>query len=126
MFARSISVHLKSNMLSESGHAYESQVLPLLRKQKGFRDEITIVSPNGLDVTAISLWDNQVDAEAYNTNADPEVMKSFLKLIDGNPRVQTCELVDSASIRSLLPYTHKRAVRVSQVQKVNPAFRGRR
>ena len=37
MFARNVSIHLKSNMLSEYGHVFESQILPLLRKQKGFR-----------------------------------------------------------------------------------------
>jgi hypothetical protein len=95
MFARNVSVRLKSNMLSEYGHVFDSQVLPLLRKQKGFRDEITIASPNGLDVTAISLWDNKSDAEAYNTNTYPEVLKSFSRLIEGTPRVQTCEVVNS-------------------------------
>lgn len=95
MFARNVSVHLKSNMLSEYGQVFESQVLPLLRKQKGFRDEITIASPNGVDVTAISLWDNKADAEAYNTNTYPEVVKSLSKLIDGTPRVQACEVVNS-------------------------------
>ena len=47
MFARNISVHLKYNMLSEYGHVFESQILPLLRKQKGFRDEITFAKPGG-------------------------------------------------------------------------------
>jgi hypothetical protein len=95
MFARNVSVHLKSNMLSEYGHVFDSQILPLLRKQRGFRDEITIASSNGLDVTAISLWDNKADAEAYNTNTYPEVVKTLSKLIDGTPRVQTCEVVNS-------------------------------
>jgi|SRR5579872_3779343 hypothetical protein len=95
MFARNVSVHLKSNMLSEYSHVFESQVLPLLRKQNGFRDEIAIASPKGLDVTAISLWDSQADAEAYNTNTYSEVVKIFSKLIDGTPRVQTCEVINS-------------------------------
>jgi|ERR1039458_4617737 heme-degrading monooxygenase HmoA len=95
MFARNVSVHLKSKMLSEFGHVFDSQVLPLLRKQKGFRDEITIANANGLDVTAISLWDNKADAEAYNTSAYPEVVKSLAHVIDGTPRVQTCEVVSS-------------------------------
>jgi hypothetical protein len=95
MFARNVSVHLKSNMLSEYGHVFDSQILPLLRKQKGFRDEITIASSNGLDVTAISLWDNKADAETYNNNTYPEVVKSLSKVIDGSPRVQTCEVLNS-------------------------------
>jgi len=103
MFARNVSVHLKSNMLSEYGNVFESQVLPLLRKQKGFRDEITIASSNALEVTAISLWDNKSDAEAYNTSAYPEVVKSFSKVIDGTPRVQTCEVVNSTFHKISVP-----------------------
>jgi hypothetical protein len=95
MYARNVSVHLKSNMLSEYDHIFESQILPLLRKQKGFRDEITFVSPGGVDVTAISLWDNKADAEAYNTNTYPEVAKTLSKVIDRAPKVQTCEVVNS-------------------------------
>jgi hypothetical protein len=95
MFARNVSVHLKYNMLSEYGHVFDNQILPLLRKQTGFRDEITFSSPGGLDVTAISLWDNKADAEAYNTNTYPEVLKTFAKVIDGTPRVQTYEVVNS-------------------------------
>ncbi len=52
MFARNVSIHLKYNMLSEYGHVFDSQILPLLRKQTGFRDEITFAMPGGLDVPA--------------------------------------------------------------------------
>jgi hypothetical protein len=95
MFARNVSIHLKSNSLHEFGHVFESQILPLLRKQKGFRDEITIASSNGLDVTAISLWDTKADADAYNTSTYPEVVKTCSKLTDGSPRVQNCDVVSS-------------------------------
>jgi hypothetical protein len=95
MFARNVSVHLKSNMLSEYGHVFESQILPLLRKQAGFKDAITFASFSGGDVTAISLWDTKRDAEIYNTNIYPEMVKILSKLIDGTPKVQTCEVVSS-------------------------------
>jgi hypothetical protein len=103
MFARNVSVHLKFNTLSEYRNVFESQILPLLRKQTGFRDEITLASPSGVDVTAISLWDNKGDAEAYHTNTYPEVVKIFSKLIDGTPKVQTCEVVNSTFHRIDVP-----------------------
>jgi heme-degrading monooxygenase HmoA len=103
MFARNVSIHLKYNMLSEYGHVFESQVLPLLRKQKGFRDEITFARPGGLDVTAISLWDNKADAEAYNTSAYPKVLKTFAKVIDGTPMVETCEVINSTFHKITVP-----------------------
>jgi hypothetical protein len=95
MFARNVTVHLKSNMLSEYGHVFETQILPLLRKQTGFKDEITFASSNGVDVTAISLWDTKRDAEAYNTNTYPEVVKICSKVVDGAPTVQSYEVFNS-------------------------------
>jgi hypothetical protein len=103
MFARNVSIHLKSNMLTEYGHVFENQILPLLRKQKGFKDEISFANSNGVDVTAISLWDNKADAEAYNTNTYPEVVKTFSKVIEGTPKVQTCEVVNSTFHKIAVP-----------------------
>ena len=95
MFARTVSIHLKSNMLSDYNRTFEKDTLPLLRKQKGFRDEITLSNPNSLDAIAISLWETRVDAEAYNTNTYPEVLKTLARMIDGTPKVQTFEAVTS-------------------------------
>jgi hypothetical protein len=95
MFVRNVSVHLKSNMLSDYTRTFENEILPLLCKQKGFKDEITLSNPGSLDVMAISLWDSQANAEAYNTNTYPEVLKKFASVIDGTPRVQTFEAVTS-------------------------------
>jgi len=95
MFARNVSIHLKSNTLSDYTRTFENDVLPLLRKQKGFKDEITFSNPGSLDVTAISLWENKANADAYNTNAYPEVLKTFARMIDGTPKVQTFESVTS-------------------------------
>jgi len=95
MFARNVSIHLKSNMLSDYTRAFEKDILPLLRKQNGFRDEITFAGPGGVDVTAISLWENKNDAEAYDTNTYPEVLNTMARFIDGTPKVQTSDVVTS-------------------------------
>ncbi len=95
MFARNVSIHLKSNMLSDYTRTFEKDILPLLRKQNGFRDEITFAGPGGVDVTAISLWENKNDAEAYNTNTYPEVLNTMARFIDGTPKVQTSDVVTS-------------------------------
>ena len=95
MFARNVSIHLKSNTLSDYTRMFDKDVLPLLRKQKGFKDEITFAGPGGVNVTAISLWENKIDAEACNTNAYPEVLKTLARFIEGTPKVQTSDVVTS-------------------------------
>ena len=95
MYARNVSFHLKSNMLADYTRAFDKDILPLLRKQNGFKDEITFASSNEIDVTAISLWDNKADAEKYNTNSYPEVLKIMTRFIEGTPKVQTSDVVNS-------------------------------
>ena len=94
MFARNVSIHLKSNMLSDYTRTFEKEVLPLLRKQNGFKDEIIFAGSGGIDVTAISLWENKADAEAYNTNTYPQVWKTMARFIEGMPEVQTSDVVN--------------------------------
>jgi hypothetical protein len=95
MFARNISIHLKSNMLSDYTRTFEKDVLPLLRKQNGFKDEITFAGPGGVDVLAISLWENKADAEIYNSNTYPQVLKTLARFIEGTPQVHTFDVVTS-------------------------------
>jgi hypothetical protein len=95
MFARNISIHLKSNMLSDYTRAFDKDVLPLLRKQNGFKDEITLAGPGGVDVTTISLWENKNDADTYNTNTYPTVLKTLARFIEGTPQVHTFDVVSS-------------------------------
>jgi len=103
MFARNVSIHLKSNMLSDYTRTFEKDVLPLLRKQNGFKDEITFAGPGGVDVTAISLWENKNDAEAYNTNIYPEVLKTIARFMEGTPKVQTSDVVTSTLHKIAVP-----------------------
>jgi hypothetical protein len=59
------------------------------------KDEITFAGPGGIDVTAISLWENKQDADAYNANAYPGVLKTLGRFIEGTPQVHTFDVVSS-------------------------------
>ena len=95
MFARNVSLRLKPNTLSEFTRIFDKEVLPMLQKQSGFRDEILFAVPGGLDVVAISLWDTKDYAEAYNTAGYPEVLKILDKVLDGTPKVQASDVISS-------------------------------
>jgi hypothetical protein len=95
MFARKVSMQLKSGGTVEFQQKIESEIIPLLRKQKGFLDEITFLYPNGKEVHAFSLWETAEDAEAYNRLTYPEVSKVLTPVIQGTPRVQTYEVLNS-------------------------------
>src|SRR5271166_291049 len=95
MYARNVSFRLKSNMQSNYTRTFENQILPLLRKQKGFKDEITLCNPGNQDAVAISLWENKANADDYNTNTYPQVLKTLANIVDRTPKVQTFEEVIS-------------------------------
>jgi len=96
MFVRNVAIHLKANALGEFTQIFDNEVLPILRKQTGFRDEITFsTTPAGTDVIAISLWNTKEQAEAYNATGYPEVLKSLNRVLDGAPRVRASELISS-------------------------------
>jgi hypothetical protein len=69
----------------------------LLRKQNGFKDEITLAGPGGVDVITISLWENKNDADIYNTDTYPTVLKTLARFIEGTPQVHTFDVVSSTS-----------------------------
>jgi len=95
MFARNVSLRLKPNTLSEFTRIFDKEVLPMLQKQSGFRDEILFAVPGGLDVVAISVWDTKDYAEAYNTAGYPEVLKILDKVLDSTPKVQVSDVISS-------------------------------
>src|SRR5437879_191338 len=102
MFARHVTMRLKPNTVAEFTRTLENEVIPLLQKQKGFRDEIVLVVPGGTEAVGISFWDQKENADAYSRETYPEVQKLLAKVIEGTPRVQTYEVPTPPSTRSAL------------------------
>jgi hypothetical protein len=92
MYARNVTLHLKPNTAAEFNKTFTSDVLPLLRKQNGFTDEITLVDPNGRDAVAISLWDRKESADRYSRDTYPQVLRDLAKVVDGTPEVHSYEV----------------------------------
>ncbi len=95
MFARKISMQLKPLARAEFTATMEKEILPLLRKQKGFVDELCFRRPGGTEVFGISLWEMKEDAEYYNREVYPKVFKLFEKWIEKPVTVETYEVLNS-------------------------------
>ena len=95
MFARRVYMHLKPNSVAEFTQRLEKDILPILRKQKGFQDEIAFVGQGGTEAFAISLWDKPENAEAYNRGTYPEVTKILARVVEGAPQVETYDVANS-------------------------------
>jgi heme-degrading monooxygenase HmoA len=95
MFARNVGLRLRPNSLNEFKRILDSQIIPLLHKQPGFKDLVTFAVIGGTDVTAISLWETREHAEAYHTASYASVMKMLDPLLDGNPKLRLAHIVSS-------------------------------
>lgn len=95
MIARSVSFHLKPGRATDFTKLLDKDIIPMLRRQKGFQDEIALVTPGGSDAIAISMWDLKDNAETYARSGYPDVLKALKDVVEGTPQVQTYEVVHS-------------------------------
>ena len=100
MFGRQVTMKLKPNSAAELTRIAENEIIPILRRQKGFRDETTFIAPERSEAVANSFWETKEDAEAYNQTGYQEVLKALANVIEGMPTVRTFEFANSTFHRS--------------------------
>lgn len=105
MIARSVSFHLKPGRVADFTKLIDKDIVPMLRKQKGFQDEIALVTPNGTDAVAISVWDAKENAETYARTGYTNVLNTLKDVIDGTPQVHTYEVCSSTFTKTAVPVT---------------------
>jgi heme-degrading monooxygenase HmoA len=88
MFARHVTFELKPNVEKEFPVAFEKEILPLLRKQKGFLDELFLLTPEKKEVVAISLWEAKEHAETYHREMYPQIEKIMNRYMEGTPTIK--------------------------------------
>ncbi|HEV2398660.1 MAG TPA: antibiotic biosynthesis monooxygenase [Candidatus Sulfotelmatobacter sp.] len=100
MYTRIVETTSKHGKARELCHTIDAKVLPILRKQNGFVDELVMVSdadPNR--VTSISFWKTKEDAERYNREQFDNVKKAIEHTLDGALDVRTFDVHTSTAHR---------------------------
>jgi heme-degrading monooxygenase HmoA len=95
MFARKVAVRLKPGALEEFVRLMDGEIVPWLRTQSGFLDLIILAAPDGSEVASISFWDEEHNAQAYNSSGYPKALKILEELLDAKPYVKTFNVVSS-------------------------------
>jgi heme-degrading monooxygenase HmoA len=95
MFARKVSIRLQADAAGAFIQKMEDEIIPLLRKQKGFLDELTLMSQSGKEVYAYSFWETSEDAERYDRTAFREVTDRLAGLVEGALRIHTYMVANS-------------------------------
>ncbi len=97
MHSLNASFKLRDKSTEEFTRIFQGEIIPLLRRQKGFEDEINFIAPERNEAVAISLWDKKEDADTYYEKRFPEILKALSKVIEGTPRVESFEVGNSTS-----------------------------
>ena len=95
MFVRKVSMRLKADAASEFIRKMENEIIPLLRGQKGFLDEMTLLAQSGKEIYAYSFWETSTDAERYDKNEFARVTSMLSGVIEGALRVHTYMVANS-------------------------------
>ncbi len=101
MYTLLIEGTLKPNSKDEFLTYFTQSILPTLKKNSGFVDEILLFSDSHPDqATGISLWKTKEDAERYLRTDFPTITSKIEHLISGGrPTVRTFNVEVSGTFR---------------------------
>jgi len=95
MYARLVTTHLKPGSFDLATRKFEEKVIPMLKKQKGFRDEVSFFDKDKNESVAISFWDAEADLRKYEKDLYPEMVKLLSDTFIGTPEVRRFEVANA-------------------------------
>ncbi len=100
MYTLLIEGTLKLNSRNEFLTYFTQTIVPTLKKNSGFVDEILLFSDTNPDqATGISLWQTKEDAQRYLRTDFPVVISKIEHLIAARPSVRTYNVEVSGTFR---------------------------
>ena len=98
MFTRVVEMTSKSGKSQELGNTINEKAVPILKKQRGFVDEIVLVSPGEPDrVLALSFWNRKEDAEEYQREQYQKIHDSVKHLLETEPEIRAFDVHSSTT-----------------------------
>lgn len=95
MYARTVLMSVKAGAVEALTELIESEIVPLVRRLKGFQDALTLIVPGGREAIIISVWGRRTDADRYGRGTEKEVMKRLALLLDDFGTAKTFQLSNS-------------------------------
>jgi quinol monooxygenase YgiN len=100
MFTRVVEITSKSGKVNELANMVHEKIVPILRRQAGFVDEIVLTSdtePNR--VLGISFWNTREDAERYHREQYPKINEMLSPHLESAPVIRTFSVHSSTTHR---------------------------
>jgi heme-degrading monooxygenase HmoA len=90
MFARVVECQSKAGRSDQVGNKLENEVLPILQKQPGFIDFLTLSDKTNPErVVCISFWTSQQDAEEYHRQHYDTLTEMLKRVLEFPPMLGT-------------------------------------
>ena len=99
MFIRHVTIELQPDAVTEFARIMEGEVTPLLKKEDGFLDQVTMVTQDCAEAVVITFWKSEESEEAFNRAGSPEVTRRLLAVVAGHPKVSRFEAISSTFYR---------------------------
>jgi heme-degrading monooxygenase HmoA len=101
MFTRVVELKCKAGKTTEVTRIASEKILPILRKQQGFQDEIVLTSNTDPSrVMALSFWTRREDAERYQREQFSNITELLLPLCEAKPMISTFT-VDTSTVHHI-------------------------
>ncbi|MGC2210842.1 MAG: antibiotic biosynthesis monooxygenase [Candidatus Korobacteraceae bacterium] len=93
MFTRVVELLCKPGKTAELTRTASEKILPILRKQQGFQDEIVLTSNTDPSrVMALSFWTRREDAERYQREQYQQIAEMLLPFCEERPIIATFDV----------------------------------
>ncbi len=98
MFTRVVHIQTKTGKARDLSNTLTERVLPILKKQPGFVDEITLVSNTDPDrMLALSFWETEENAQRYHKEQFTKINEIVAPYLQTGPEVETFNVDISTS-----------------------------
>ena len=100
MYTRVVELNTKPGKTRELCDTINEKVLPILKRQPGFVDEMVLVSDTESNrVLGLSHWNAKEDAERYHREQFPKINEMLSHLTEAAPVVRTFDVHTSTTHR---------------------------
>ena len=102
MFTRVVEVTAKPGKSRELIRIVNDKIMTILKNQPGFVDELVLLSEENPDqVLGLSFWLNREQAENYNRQHFPEIIKLLQPVSEGPPKLRVFQ-VEQSTIQKIV------------------------
>jgi len=94
MLARAVVIKVRSGCEIELNRTFEQEIVPLFRKEKGFRGLLAFTVPDGTEALSFSLWEHKENSGGFITRS-LAALTALARVALGKSSVQVCEVGNS-------------------------------